>query len=150
MSVPAFSTSRPPLDAISSSDVIQTDKNPAVSSLYVELYNEASKYVSIVSICARRDRGVDAGGGGCSASQTPCQWRQSGDAFTADHRKHWKSPCKRHNLAFSYLEASGSATHAERNCCSRSRSILPIRMVMSIRTKQSTMHLISPQRNAPE
>ena len=86
--------------------------------MYVELFDEASKYVLIVGICARRNCGADTGGG-CSASQTPCHWRHSGDAFTAYHREHWKLPCKWRGLAFSYLEASGSATHAERNCCSR-------------------------------
>ena len=71
--------------------------------MYVELLlDEASKYVFVVGICARWDRGADMGGGSCPVSQTPCQWRHSGGAFTAGYRRHGKSACKWHDLAFSF------------------------------------------------
>ena len=48
-----------------------SDTRLVVSPMYVELFNEASKYVFVVGISARRDCGADIGGGSCPASQTP-------------------------------------------------------------------------------
>ena len=56
----------------------------------------------IVRVCARWDCGEHMGGGSCTVSQTPCQWRHSGDTFTTDDREHGKLAYKWHDLAFGF------------------------------------------------